>query len=131
MKKSGILQGALARVIATSEHGDLLLIGDAGMPIPDGVECIDLALCEGHVPFKAALCSVLSEMTVQKAYLATETSSESPAMQQVIDAAIGDLPVERLSHEDLKALSTLCKAAVRTGEYTPYANIILESGVNF
>lgn len=131
MKKHGVLHGKLAQVIAESEHGDLLLIGDAGMPIPEGVERIDLALCPGHIAFETTLHAVLDEFNAQKAYMATETATESPEIQEVIDHAVGAIPVERMSHEELKALSTRCKAVIRTGEYTPYANIILESGVNF
>lgn len=36
-----------------------------------------------------------------------------------------------ISHEDLKAMSKNARAIIRTGEYKPYANIILESGVEF
>ena len=44
MKKTPLLNIALSRVIASLGHGDVLVIGDAGLPVPPGVELIDLAL---------------------------------------------------------------------------------------
>lgn len=51
MKKKGIFHGDLSRIVAELEHYDMILIRDAGMPCPDGVEWIDLAVCEGVPPF--------------------------------------------------------------------------------
>lgn len=42
MLKTGILHPQLARVLAELRHKDTLVIGDAGLPIPKGVERIDL-----------------------------------------------------------------------------------------
>ena len=36
MKKSGVLHNELAQIIASLGHGDLLVIGDAGLPVPQG-----------------------------------------------------------------------------------------------
>jgi len=36
-----------------------------------------------------------------------------------------------VSHSQLKELTKNCKAVIRTGETTPYANIILQSGCIF
>ena len=47
MKKSGILNAQLIRCIAELGHKDLFMIGDAGMPIPKGVEIVDLVVCGG------------------------------------------------------------------------------------
>jgi len=39
--------------------------------------------------------------------------------------------VDHITHEELKILSAEAVAIVRTGEFTPYANVILVSGVVF
>ncbi|PIW12307.1 MAG: D-ribose pyranase, partial [Candidatus Infernicultor aquiphilus] len=39
--------------------------------------------------------------------------------------------VKFISHEELKELSKQARAIIRTGECSPYANIILISGVIF
>jgi D-ribose pyranase len=45
--------------------------------------------------------------------------------------ALGDIPIEVVSHESFKARTSDAKAVVRTGEFTPYANVILIAGVVF
>lgn len=41
MKKRGILNAQLSYLLAALGHKDLFMIGDAGMPIPEGVEVVD------------------------------------------------------------------------------------------
>ena len=47
MKKRGILNAQLSYLLAALGHKDLFMIGDAGMPIPEGVEVVDLVLTAG------------------------------------------------------------------------------------
>lgn len=49
MKKRGIINAQIAGLIAGLGHKDTFMIGDGGMPIPKGVEIVDLALCGGVV----------------------------------------------------------------------------------
>ena len=42
MLKTGIFHPQLARVLAELRHKDTIIIGDAGLPIPKGVERVDL-----------------------------------------------------------------------------------------
>lgn len=131
MNKQGILNPAIAAVIRSMGHGDLLVIGDAGLPIPAGVTCIDLSLIPGVPDFMTVLSAVLQELVVEKVYLAKETEEVSPKLQELIQAAIGVIPSEVVSHDVLKETSAQAMAVIRTGECTPYANIILSGGVTF
>ena len=47
MKKTPLLNAELSAAIARLGHGDIIVIGDAGMPVPAGTPCIDLALTAG------------------------------------------------------------------------------------
>lgn len=134
MKKTPLLNIALSRVIASLGHGDILMIVDAGMPIPPGVELIDLALTRGVPDFASVLDTVLSEMQVESHVLAEEIMFRKPPSLSVIEGLNldGDLGEQRLlSHEALKVLSRSAKAIVRTGECEPYSNIALIAGVVF
>lgn len=42
MLKTGILHPQMARVLAELRHKDMLAVADAGLPVPKGVERIDL-----------------------------------------------------------------------------------------
>lgn len=141
MKKGHILQPALARVIAELGHGDMLVIADAGLPIPPGVERIDLAFAPGQPAFADVLVAVLNEMEVERAILANEfktvTAAALPSFVSGIVETLESQPkmvgngLEYISHEEFKQLTRQAKAVVRTGEFTPYANVVLVAGVVF
>ena len=134
MKKTPLLNVALSRLIASLGHGDMLVIGDAGLPVPPGVELIDLALTQGIPDFVSTLKVVLSEMQVESHVLAEEILLKRPPALPELEAltargAIGERRL--LSHEAFKQLSRQARAIVRTGECQPYSNIALISGVTF
>ena len=131
MKKIGVLNQPISEVIAKMGHYDMLVIGDAGLPIPPGVRRIDLALCQGVPGFIQTLHTVLTELQLQSVVLADEMQTVSPALYKSTLAEIGATEIETVSHEELKQLSKQAVAVIRTGEFTPYANIILKSGVVF
>ncbi|MDR3428481.1 MULTISPECIES: D-ribose pyranase [Silvimonas] len=135
MKKTALLNAALSRLIATLGHGDMILIADAGMPTPlhaPDVQIIDLALVPGTPGFSQVLAAVLSEMQVQSHVIATEMVAAQQAPLTAL-AEHADVLGERkvLSHEALKTLSRDARAFIRTGECTPYANVMLVAGVTF
>ncbi|AGZ35930.1 MULTISPECIES: D-ribose pyranase [Pseudomonas] len=130
MKKTALLNIALSRTIAGLGHGDILVIGDAGLPVPPGVELIDLAVTPGIPDFASVLRAVLSEMQVERYVVAEEMLDVSPPAL----AEVARLPLERrelMPHEQFKRLSRQAKAVVRTGECKPYSNIALIAGVTF
>ena len=135
MKKAFLLNSAITETIAKMGHTDSLVIGDAGLPIPDGVKRIDLAVSEGIPGFMEVLKAVLSEQKVEKIILAEEIKTASLQMHEdILDACKSveaHLEVEYVSHEMFKKTTEKSKAVVRTGEFTPYANVILVSGVVF
>ena len=131
MKKTGLLSLPITRTIAGMGHMDTLTIADAGLPIPATTERIDLAVKAGLPGFLDVLAAVLMEMQVQEAIIATEMKDKSPQMHKKLMEALGDTPVRSISHEQFKAQTATSKAVVRTGEFTPYANVILVAGVLF
>jgi len=129
MKKGGILNPQLNRVISEMGHRDMLIVADAGLPIPKGVERIDLVLKCGTPSFAEVLPAVLSELQIEEAYVAKEIKEKNPQTLNLISSIIEE--VKFISHEELKELSKQARAIIRTGECSPYANIILISGVIF
>ena len=131
MKRSGILHGRLNQIIAEMGHGDLLCVGDAGLPVPPGVERIDLAVTKGVPGFLVVLETIVEDLAVEAYILAHETKDVSPAVAQEIARLLPEADVIMTDHEGLKQDSRRCVAVVRTGEATPYANVILRAGVTF
>jgi len=132
MKRGELLNSYLSSLIADLGHKDKVVIADAGLPVPAGVEKIDLAVSCGLPGFVGTLQAVLSEYQIEAGIMAEEVKSENPL---VLDETLAILPEtiepEYVSHEDFKRLTEDCKAVIRTGECSPYANIILVSGVTF
>jgi D-ribose pyranase len=131
MKKTGLLNQPISSVIAGMGHKDTLVIADAGLPIPPETQRIDLALIEGLPPFLDTLRAILTEMEVERAIVAEEMLEVSPELYEGMQDVLGDTSIERVTHEDLKARTHSARAVVRTGEFTPYANVILVAGVVF
>ncbi|ASU38071.1 D-ribose pyranase [Herbaspirillum sp. meg3] len=130
MKKTPLLNIALSQLIASLGHGDSIVIGDAGLPVPPGVPLIDLALMRGVPGFMDTLQTILAEMHVEQYVLADELAERSPQLAQQI-GLLGLAGKQTMPHEDFKRRTQQARAVIRTGEYTPYANIILISGVVF
>ena len=133
MKRAGILNSDISRVLSYMGHTDSLCIGDCGLPIPDEVERIDLALAFGEPTFMRTLEIVVGDMKVEKIILAEEIKTQNPTVLQQVEALFArqNVEVEFVSHVELKEKTRNCKAVIRTGEITPYANIILQSGCIF
>ena len=133
MKKNGILNSEISRVLSYLGHTDCICIGDCGLPIPDETERIDLALEFGVPTFMKTLEVVAGDMKIEKIVLAEEIKQQNPAVLRQIEALFAGQNVETefVSHTELKEQTKHCKAVIRTGETTPYANIILQSGCIF
>lgn len=131
MKKRGILHAELMKCIASLGHKDLFMIGDAGMPIPEGVKVIDLAVCGGVPLFKQVFDAVVDETAIEYYYVAEETAVKNQELDTHIIQGLPGIAYEEMSHEDLKKKSAECRFAIRTGEFSPYANVILRAGVVF
>lgn len=139
MKRLGILNSDIARVLAYMGHTDTLAIGDCGLPVPDTTERIDLAIEFGKPSFMDVLKSVSKDMKIEKIVLAEEIREQNPEMLAQIEQLFKEIEqetgqkaeVEFVSHIELKKKTENCKAVIRSGETTPYANIILQSGCIF
>lgn len=131
MKKTPLLNSCICEVISKMGHTDMIAIGDCGLPIPDGTKRIDLALLKGVPSFIQTLRAVLLEQQIEEVIIARETTETSPEIFEAIKEEVGDVKITFISHEELKMKLHNCKAVIRTGEQTPYANVILKSGVIF
>ena len=129
MKRTALLHAELSHAIASMGHGDMLVIGDVGLPIPSGPRRIDLALTPGIPAVAEVLRVVLTELQVEKAVIATEAVERA----QGLLPGWCQLPVTpaTVPHDEFKRLTERARVVVRTGECTPYANVILVAGVTF
>ncbi len=131
MKKHGILNAQLSYLIAALGHKDIFMIGDAGMPIPPGVEVVDLAVTGGVPTFEQVFDVIMDEAEVEAYTLAEEIKEANPRLHKHITETLQGIESEYILHDELKQRSAKCRFAIRTGEFSPYPNIILRAGVVF
>lgn len=133
MKKIGTLNTHLSGIIAGMGHTDRLVICDSGLPIPRDKEVVDLALTTNVPRFLETLEVILEELQIEGAIVAEEMETRSNGLYDRVQSLLADVPIQRVSHEDFKRLSGEddVVAFVRTGEATPYANVMLVAGVTF
>lgn len=131
MKNANILNPELISAIAAIGHTELFAIADAGLPIPKGVQVVDLSLVAGVPGFLQTLQAVCSELVVEGATVALEMEQASPVHYEKTRELLPGMPMEKISHEEFKALLPKVRTVVRTGETSSYCNVILRAGVNF
>jgi D-ribose pyranase len=131
MKKTGVLNAPLARVIAAMGHTDTIVIADAGLPVPPGVPCIDLAVSPGIPAMLDVVRAVAGELQVERMLLADELLARQSDLPDALRALFPDASVDSAPHEAFKRATANARAIVRTGECTQYANVLLTSGVTF
>lgn len=130
MKKTGILNSHLAKLADDLGHTDQVCIGDLGLPVPNGIPKIDLSLTSGIPSFQEVLDIYLENILVEKVILAEEIKeANSDQLSRLLAKLDNSVNIEYVSHNHLKQMTQDIKAVIRTGENTPYSNIILQSGV--
>lgn len=136
MKRTALLNRHLSSLVASLGHLDEIVVADAGLPVPAGVKVIDLAVTAGVPSFRELLTALKSELVIESAVWAEEASADLTSLMQHEVAGWAEetgkaITVSRLTHEAFKHRTQTARAVIRTGEVTPYANIILISGVAF
>jgi D-ribose pyranase len=128
VKRGGIINAQLTGELARLGHTDLVVVCDAGLPIPSGPTVVDLAFRFGVPSFRTVLLGLLEEVVVEGATAAEEVR-ENPDVSGLLQEILPDLGL--VPHQELKRMSAAAKLVVRTGEATPYSNVILRCGVAF
>jgi D-ribose pyranase len=128
MRRGGILHPALGHLLSSTGHTDSFTICDRGFPVPEGPQRIDLALVDDIPTVLDVLRAVHREWSIDRVVIAREMVEVSPARVAELAEIVRDVPIERVSHLDLKHLAQRARATVRTADTVPYANIILVSG---
>ncbi|WP_242313020.1 D-ribose pyranase, partial [Bacillus cereus group sp. BfR-BA-01517] len=99
MKKHGVLNSEIAAVLASLGHTDTVVIADCGLPIPDGVKRIDLAVEIGKPSFLEVLQVVADDMAIEKVTLAEEVIINNAEVNKEIEQKLIEPAFEYVSHE--------------------------------
>ncbi|GAB6092065.1 D-ribose pyranase [Furfurilactobacillus curtus] len=128
MKRTPVINSQIAKAIAELGYTDWLVVGDAGLSIPKQVTKIDVAIARQVPTFSEVLQNVLTELSVDRVYVAEEIKTANPDQLDTIKHLLPTIPIVFIPHDVLKQRLGQVSAVIRTGEMTPFSNIILESG---
>ena len=131
MKRNGIVNSEISKVLSYMRHTDLICISDLGLPCPNNIKTIDLSLKLGYPSFLDVLYEIIKDMKIERIILAEEIKNNNKEVYNKILNMFENISIEYVSHNDFKQKTSDCKAIIRTGEATPYANIILQSACIF
>jgi D-ribose pyranase len=131
MRRSGILNDRLCGALAAIGHGDILLVVDAGFPIPRDADRIDLALARELPDLRTVLALVHEELIVERVLLAGEMAEHNAPLDAFVRAEFAAAQMDPRPHSEMLAAVAQCaKTIVRTGAFDPWGNIGLVSGVD-
>ncbi|MEN8233474.1 MAG: D-ribose pyranase [Actinomycetota bacterium] len=131
MKQRGILHPEILDLIGAAGHGDIIVLTDAGLRVPEGAHRIDLALTCGVPSIVDVVRAFKEELVIEAATVATEFEQWNP---EVYAATMAELPVEPDAKPHRKLMDEMAETAyayVKTGECSAYASVALVCGVNY
>lgn len=128
MKRGGILHPVLNRILSETGHTDLLTICDRGFPVPHGPERLDVALVDDVPTVMDVLTAIHAEFIIDCIIITEEMAEASPERYRALQAAYPDLRFMMVTHARFKEICPESRAVIRTGDTTPYGNIMIVSG---
>ena len=131
MKRGKILNAALNHAIGAMGHGDIMLVCDAGFPIPNSAWRIDLAVIQDLPDLETVLTAISEELIAEKVAYAAEMAQNNPPLLAKVKRIFADSEFTTFSHQQiLTEMAAKAKVIVRTGAFDPWGNILLYSGVD-
>ena len=128
MLVTGILNPALNALLSRVRHTNTLVIADRGFPFWPQIETVDLALTHGIPTVLDVLDLITPNFQIGRIWQADEfLANNSPETIAKFTKSFGDIPVTREPHVDFKKRVPLAIGLIRTGDPTPYGNVIVES----
>ncbi|MDR6266042.1 D-ribose pyranase [Roseobacter sp. N2S] len=131
MKRGALLNSELNHAIASMGHGDLMIVCDAGFPIPKDAWRVDLALAKDLPDLKTVLSLIAQEFITEKVAYADDLTEHNPLLLETVRSLFAEADHEFVSHDTiLSEMAAKAKVIVRTGAFDPWGNVLLYSGVD-
>ena len=131
MNRGSILNSELALAIASMGHGDLMIVCDAGFPIPRTAWRIDLAIVQDVPDLETVLTAISGSFIAEKVGYAAEMAENNPPLLAKVQRIFAGSDFDPVPHQQiLTEMAAKAKVIVRTGAFDPWGNILLYSGVD-
>jgi len=131
VNRNRLLNAELAHAIASMGHGDLMIVCDAGFPIPSSAWRIDLAITPDVPDLETVLTPIAEHFIAEKVSYADTLPVNNVPLLKKIERLFAGAEFEPVKHEAiLGEMAAKAKVIVRTGAFDPWGNILLYSGVD-
>jgi D-ribose pyranase len=131
MNRNRLLNAELSHAIASMGHGDLMIVCDAGFPIPSSAWRIDLAISPDVPDLETVLGPIAANLIVERVGYADTLPVHNAPLLEKLKRLFPDADFETTTHETiLGEMARKAKVIVRTGAFDPWGNILLYSGVD-
>lgn len=131
MNRNRLLNAELSHAIASMGHGDLMIVCDAGFPIPSSAWRIDLAISPDVPDLETVLTPIAENLIAEKVSYAEEIRAHNKPLLAKVERLFAGAEFEPVKHATiLGEMAAKAKVIVRTGAFDPWGNILLYSGVD-
>ena len=131
MNRGPILNAELSYAIAKMGHGDLMIVCDAGFPIPRDTWRVDLALVPDVPDLETVLTAISGAFIAERVAYAAEMAENNGPLLAKVRRIFPEADASTLPHTQiLGEMAAKAKVIVRTGAFDPWGNILLYSGVD-
>ncbi len=131
MNRGPILNSELSHAIASMGHGDLMIVCDAGFPIPRDAWRVDLALIQDVPDLETVLTAISGSFIAEKVAYAAEMAQNNPRLLEKVKRIFAEAEHATIPHSQiLGGIAKQAKVIVRSGAFDPWGNILLYSGVD-
>ena len=129
MLKTGILNPQLSSLLARVRHTNALVIADRDFPFWPMIETVDISLVDDVPMVLQVIAAVRSNHNFTQAFMAKEFQKNNfKTAQEKFARALRRVPTKFEPHAEFKKRVPHAIGLIRTGDTTPYANVILISG---
>lgn len=119
-----LLHPGVFRIFASAGHTDLITVCDRGFPVPTGPERCDLALADDLPTVTDVLRLTAGLFPPDRLVVAEEARRACPARLAELQALLPHTALDFVPHLEIKELAAAARATVRTGDATPYGNVL-------
>ena len=133
MRRGRIIHPALAGALATLGHSDIVLVVDAGFPIPRDANRIDLGFVVGQPTVPQVLRALRDELYVEGVAFAPEVRTHNPRLYEELQEIYtgAGAPFSPVTHEQLcDDVAHRAKVIIRSGDTNPWANVALTASTD-
>ena len=125
---TGIINPHLLDLLSRIRHTNALVIADAAFPFWPEIETVDIALVKGLPTVLDVVNAILPNWKCGEVIMASEFETHnSPPVRSAFRRACRKIPMNFEPHLDFKKRVPDAIGLIRTGDTTPYGNMILIS----